>query len=56
MQIKKVEVIDDLDNIQPIYLNCILMENNEIMFDGKSLGFLTDEQIKKYVFIKEETK
>lgn len=44
--IKNIENIDDLQSIQPIYLNCILMANNEIIFCGKSLGFITDEELK----------
>ena len=51
MEIKKIENLDDLQGVQPIYLNCILMANNEIIFCGKSLGVLTEEQIKKWAFI-----
>ena len=50
-QIKQIENINDLLTIQPIYLNCELMENNEVIFCGKSLGFLTEEQLKKWAFI-----
>lgn len=50
-QIKQIENINDLLTIQPIYLNCVLMENNEVIFCGKSLGFLTEEQLKKWAFI-----
>lgn len=50
-EIKNIENIDDLQGIQPIYLNCILMANNELIFCGKSLGFITDEELKKWGFI-----
>ena len=33
-----------------IKLECLLMDNNEIKFHGRSLGFITKEEIKKYVF------
>lgn len=50
-KIKQIENTNDLSNIQPIYLNCILMDNNEIIFCGKSLGFVSDEQLKKWGFV-----
>lgn len=50
-EIKQIENTNDLSTIQPIYLNCVLMDNNEIIFCGKSLGFVTDEQLKKWGFI-----
>ena len=50
-KIQTIQDIDDLQNIQPIYLECLLMANNEIIFLGKSYGVLTEEQIKKYAFI-----
>ena len=50
-KIKQIENLDDLQGVQLIYLNCILMANNEIIFCGKSLGVLTEEQIKKWAFI-----
>ena len=50
-QIQKIQNINDLSTVQPIYLECLLMANNEIIFCGKSFGFLTEEQIKKYAFI-----
>lgn len=50
-EIKNIENIDDLQGIQLIYLNCILMANNELIFCGKSLGFITDEELKKWAFI-----
>lgn len=53
-EIKPIENINDLSTIQPIYLNCILMGNNEIIFCGKSLGFVTEEQLKKWGFIDKE--
>ncbi len=49
--IKQIENTNDLSGIQPIYLNCVLMGNNEVIFCGKSLGFVTDEQLKKWGFI-----
>lgn len=50
-EIKNIENTNDLQGIQPIYLNCVLMKNNEVIFCGKSLGFLTEEQLKKWAFI-----
>lgn len=50
-EIKNIENIDDLQGIQPIYLNCILMANNELIFCGKSLGFITDAELKKWGYI-----
>ena len=49
--IKQIENTNDLSGIQSIYLNCVLMSNNEVIFCGKSLGFVTDEQLKKWGFI-----
>lgn len=51
MNIENIVSLNNLQTVQPIFLSCILMENNEILFCGKSLGFLTEEQIKKYGFI-----
>jgi len=31
-----------------INLECVLMDNDEIIFNGRSLGFLSKEEIKKY--------
>lgn len=54
-KIKKIENSDYvLQGVQPIYLQCLLMPNNEILFCGKSLGFITDEEIKKWGFIDNE--
>jgi len=50
-QIKPIENINNLSTLQPIYLNCILMPNNEVIFCGKSLGFITEEELKKWAFI-----
>ena len=50
-EIIPIKNLNDLSSIQPIYLECLLMANNEIIFLGKSLGVLTEEQIKKYAFI-----
>ena len=50
-EIKPIENINNLSTLQPIYLNCILMANNEVIFCGKSLGFLTEEELKKWAFI-----
>lgn len=52
-KIKPIQNINDLSTIQPIYLECVLMGNDEVIFLGKSLGVLTEEQIKKYAFIDE---
>lgn len=48
--IKKIKNRKDLYSIEPIYLNCVLMNNNEIIFNGKSLGFITDEDIQKWAY------
>lgn len=50
VKIKKVKSRKDLYFIEPIYLNCILMNNNEIIFNGKSLGFITEEELQKWVY------
>lgn len=50
-KIQNIQNINELNNIQPIYLECLLMANNEVIFLGKSLGVLNEEQIKKYAFI-----
>lgn len=55
-EIKQIENINKLYTIQPIYLNCILMDNNEIIFCGKSLGFIKDEELKKWGFIETNKK
>lgn len=34
--------------MEEIYLNCVLMNNNEVIFLGKSIGFVKDSDIKKY--------
>lgn len=31
-----------------IKLECVLMDNKEVIFHGRSLGFLSDEEIEKY--------
>lgn len=49
--IKKIKNRKDLYSIEPIYLNCVLMNNNEIIFSGKSLGFVTDEEIQKWAYV-----
>lgn len=53
-EIKPIENINDLSTIQLIYLKCVLMGNNEIIFCGKSLGFVTEEELKKWAFIDKE--
>lgn len=50
-RVEQIKNLDDLQGIQPIYLECLLMANNEVIFCGKSLGFLTEEQIKKWGFV-----
>lgn len=37
------------NQIKLIALECLLMPNKEILFKGKSLGFLSDDEIKKYI-------
>lgn len=34
--------------MQEIYLNCVLMNSGEVMFLGKSVGFVKNAYIKKY--------
>ena len=46
-----IENVNDLSTIQPIYLNCVLMENNEIIFCGRSLGFFTREELEKWGYV-----
>ena len=41
--------------IKLVNLNCLLMPNGEILFCGRSLGFLSEDEIKKYVTIIQET-
>jgi uncharacterized SAM-dependent methyltransferase len=31
-----------------ISLECVLMDNRELMFNGRSLGFLSEEEIKQF--------
>lgn len=50
-KIKKIQNRKDLYCIEPIYLNCILMDNNEIIFNGKSLGFVSEEDLQKWAYI-----
>lgn len=35
--------------MEHIRLDCVLMSNNELLFNGKSLGFITDEEKEKHV-------
>lgn len=37
-----------------IFLNCLLMDNGEVMFNGRSLGFLKKNEIEKYVISSED--
>lgn len=37
-----------------IELNCLLLENNEILFNGRSLGFLSENEKEKFVIILRE--
>lgn len=39
-----------------VYLECLLMDNNEILFKGKSLGFFNPEDLKKHAKTKEQLK
>lgn len=48
LKIRKIKNRKDLYCIEPVYLNCVLMNNNEIIFNGKSLGFVSDEEIEKW--------
>ena len=50
-KIKPIENVNDLSTIQPIYLNCVLMGNNEILFCGRSLGFVTGEELEKWGYV-----
>lgn len=36
------------EGIQPIRLSCLYMPNNEILFNGRSLGFLREGE-QKYI-------
>ena len=53
-EIIPIKNLNDLSSIQPIYLNCILMGNNEIIFCGKSLGFIDSVDLQKWGFIDKE--
>jgi len=35
--------------MKTIKLGCLLLDNKEIMFNGRSLGFFKDEEIEKFV-------
>jgi len=35
--------------VRNIKLSCVLMDNNEILFNGRSLGFFSDEEIKTHM-------
>ena len=35
--------------MKAIKLKCVLMDNGEIMFSGRSLGFLSEEEIDGFV-------
>ena len=50
-EIIPIKNLNDLSSIQPIYLNCILMGNNEVIFCGKSLGFIDSVDLQKWGFI-----
>jgi len=39
-----------------INLECVLMPNNEILFNSRSLGYLTDEEIKRFTKAKQPVK
>lgn len=39
----------------PIKLQCLLMDNREILFNGRSLGWLSKEEIEKYTERNETT-
>lgn len=49
--IKRIKKRSDLYQIEPIYLNCVLMNNNEVIFNGKSLGFVSDEDLQKWGYV-----
>jgi len=34
--------------MKPIKLECVLMDNGEVFFQGRSLGFLSKAEIKKF--------
>lgn len=50
-KIQKIQKRKDLYCIEPIYLNCVLMGNNEIIFNGRSLGFFTDEELQQWGYV-----
>lgn len=35
--------------MKAIKLKCVLMDNKEVMFNGRSLGFLKDEEVEQFV-------
>ena len=35
--------------MKAIKLECVLMGNKEIMFNGRSLGFVTDAEVEEFV-------
>lgn len=51
-EVKRIN-LDDASTVQPIYLQCILMGNNEVIFHGRSLGFLKNDEIQNFVFVGE---
>lgn len=38
-----------IKNMKIINLECLLMDNNEIMFNGRSFGKISPEEQKKYI-------
>ena len=38
--------------MEVVKLECVLMDNKEIIFCGRSLGFVTDEEIENNIEVK----
>jgi len=45
-----------MTTIKNIKLNCVLLDNNEIYFNHRSLGFISEEEKERYVEENEELK
>ncbi|MDR0645921.1 MAG: hypothetical protein LBG46_02815 [Elusimicrobiota bacterium] len=46
---KKIKPITEKGNVKLVYLQCVMMGNDELIHDGKSLGFYEPESY-KYIF------
>lgn len=56
IKIRSVRIWINKKMIKLINLEVLLMDNNEIMFCGRSLGFLNKKEIEKYTEEKKENK